>query len=409
MKQKLLITVIILPLLLSCKHQVVQSEGIDVEHGIQNPTRLKISDFGKTIRYIPLETTDDGLVGNRPVVKVLKNYIVTESQGSCLLFDKKDGSFIAKIGRIGQGPNEYSDIFSWTDEKEEYLYFNRRSNQLVKYDMKGVYHGKIEFPTLPGSLASYYLITDSEIIGYFNGMGHYTLGFFDKVGILKDTIPSLFPNLEFDANKVASISVLRGGISTTYGNWSKTGAIIIEYKDDTKQILAPNATKIWKHNGHIHFKEDFMDTVYRLSGSQLVPSIIFNTGKYHWPVAERTSKKRTNERIFISDVSENDNFVFFQCIRGLYSDDPILYNGLYQKKTGETKFGKFSDPIEDDLTQFMPFTPLGMSTSGEFVSIIQVENIIEWLEKHPEAKNNAQLPFLKNLDEEMNPIVVLIE
>jgi hypothetical protein len=185
MKQTFLFIVMILPLLFACQNQVRQSDGIDVERGLQNLTRLKASDFGKTIRYIPLETTDDGLVGNKPVIKVLMNYIVTESQRSSLLFDKKDGRFIAEIGRIGQGPNEYTDIFSWADEKEEYLYFNRRPNQLVKYDMRGVYSGRLEFSSLPGSLASYYLITDSEIIGYFTGMGQtssYTLGLFDKEG-----------------------------------------------------------------------------------------------------------------------------------------------------------------------------------------------------------------------------------
>ena len=75
----------------------------------------------------------------------------------------------------------------------------------------------------------------------------------------------------------------------------------------------------------------------------------------------------------------------------------------------KTKIGNFSDAIEDDLTRFMPFIPLGMSTAGEFVSYVDAYKIMEWLEKHPEAKDNDKLGFLKELNEDMNPVVILIE
>jgi len=91
------------------------------------------------------------------------------------------------------------------------------------------------------------------------------------------------------------------------------------------------------------------------------------------------------------------------------ADEPVLYNGLYHKHTGETKLSNNNDAIEDDLTHFMPFTSYGMSTAGEFVSYIEAYKIMEWLEKHPAAKNNEKLPFLKELDAEMNPVVVLLE
>jgi hypothetical protein len=114
-------------------------------------------------------------------------------------------------------------------------------------------------------------------------------------------------------------------------------------------------------------------------------------------------------RIFIADVSENNTFIFFQCIRGMYSDERVLYNGLYHKQKGETKLSKESDGIEDYLTHFMPFIPLGVSTSGEFVTLVETWEVMDWLEKHPEAANNEKLSFLKGLDEEMNPVVILVE
>ncbi len=412
MIQKTLFTSILISLLASCTNQensMTHSNIIDIEAGLKNITKLKVSDFGKTIRYIPLETTNDCLIGNNPIVKVLKNYIVIEANKSCFLFNKKDGSFISSIGHIGQDPEAYSSAFCWTDEKEHFLYFIRQPNQLIKYDMKGHFTGKTEFSS-PSGLAGYYLLTDSEIIGYYNGLNNINnscLAFFDTNGALIDTLPPLLSKTEESINDILSISVIRG--SDIYGNWTKTGAVIIDYKDDKKQIIAPDAAVLWKNDGNIRFKENFIDTIYTITNRELTPSIIFNTGKWHWPEQERTSKNKTNERIFIANVSENNTYIFFQFIKGLYADTPTLYNGLYNKKTGETKLAKNSDAIEDNLTNFMPFNPLSISTSGEFASLIETGDIIEWLEEHPEAKENKKLTFLKDVNDDMNPVIVLVE
>ncbi|MDR1114954.1 MAG: DUF4934 domain-containing protein [Tannerella sp.] len=426
MKRNLIISTILLLFSFSVNSQenrAVNPAVIDVESGLKNLSRLKVSDLGKTIRYIPLETPEDGLIGKNPTVKVLKNYIIVEyktvpSQGTCLLFSKKDGRFIAEIGHAGQDPEAFTDCFSWTDEKEEFLYFERKPDQLIKYDMKGNFCGKIVFPS--SGPASYYLITDSEIIGYFDAFnmasmssGQYSLGIFEKNGRLKDTIPSFFPYTTPFTDDIYQTYLLYG--KTMYkslGSWVRAGVFIFEYTQarQIRQINALHAARIWKNNENIRYKQDFIDTVYTVSGSKLIPSVAFKTGKYHWPVQERRSEKNNSERIFISDISENNSFIFFQCIRGMFTREvSVLYNGLYDKKTGKTKLGINGDGIEDDLTHFMPFKPLGMSTSGELVSFVEVWEVMEWLEKHPEAKNNKSLSFLKELDEEMNPVVILIE
>lgn len=426
MKQILMLTIILFlfPLtffLNSQDNKTTISAIIDVEHGLKNISRLKVSDFGKTIRYIPLETCDDGLIGKNAVVKVLKNYIVVEhkssnSAGTCLLFSKHDGRFIAKIGHAGQDPGAYTDCFSWTDEKEEFLYFGRKPNQLIKYDMKGNFCGKIEFS--PPGIASYYLITDSEIIGYFDDFkisdlssGH-SLSIFEKDGTLKDTIPSFYPYTTPITEDIFQTNLIGGSLlRDIYGSWTRAGALIFEYTParQTRQINALHAARIWKNNGNICYKQDFVDTIYTVSGSKLIPSVFFDTGKYHWPVEERRSEKNNKERIFIADIYENNSFIFFQCIRGLFTQESVLYNALYNKKTGQTKLGISKDAIEDDLTNFMPFKPLGMSTSGEFVSSVEAWEIMDWLEENPEAKNNKELSFLKDFDDEMNPIIILIK
>jgi len=389
---------------------------INVERGINNLSRLKVSDFGKTIRYIPLETTDESIIGANPVVKVLKDFIIVEYpiptalssnsvQGVCLLFSKKDGRFISKIGHFGQNPAAYTNCFSWTDENEEFLYFQRMPNQLIKYDMKGNFCGKVEF--LSSGLASYYIITNSSIIGYFDQLSHhnsqFALRIFDNNGILKDSVSAFLQNTKIGAEDILGLSIFQGTFAQSiYGSWARTGVFIFQYKNSERHIIPMNTARVWKNNNVIRFKQDFVDTIFTVSGSKLIPSFVFYSGRFRWPEQERRSTRNTNERIFIADISENNSYVFFQCIRGLYAgldkndkSKPILYHCLYYKKTGEIKIGRNSDGIEDDLTHFMKFKPLGMSTAGEFVSFIEAWEVLDWIDNHPQVKNNSKLSFLK--------------
>ncbi|MDR2232170.1 MAG: DUF4934 domain-containing protein [Tannerella sp.] len=410
MKYPAIIALFGIVLLISCNNQgnkTVDRSVINIEQGLQGLTRLKTSDFGKNIRFIPLETPDNGLIGRTPIINVLNNYIVVESQRTCLLFDKKEGSFIAEIGHFGQGPQEYTDAFSWTDEKEEFLYFRRAPNTLLKFDMQGNFGGQIQFTPL--GLASYYEWDDTGIIGYFDGMnmsGQNMLGFYDKDGLLKDSIPHFSPTSQIATDQIAGISVFR---DTLYGIWSRTGVINIDFKNDDKQLITQNAAKMWRYNGNVRFKEDFVDTIYTVSDNKLTPYMTFQTGQYHWPIEDALSSKNTDERVFIAAVTENDDHVFFQCIKGLYTDHQVLYNGLFDKKTGEIKLSDNNEEIEDDLTGFIPFKPLGVSTTGEFVSLVESWKVMEWLEKHPEAQSNENLSFLRGMNAEMNPVVILIE
>ena len=226
--------------------------------------------------------------------------------------------------------------------------------------------------------------------------------------MLIDSIPLLYKRLlpkEVGIESVGSISVLKGGFTGK----TNSGFVIIDYNEGFSQIYPVYSERIWKNNENIRFKENFVDTIYTVSDGKLFPTFVLNTGKYHWPIKDINSKQNTNERIFIESVYENDTFVFFQFVKGIFSDNKVLYNGLYHKQKGETKLGKYLDVIEDDLTNFMPFSPLGISTAGEFFSIVEAWKVIEWLGNNPNAIKNEKLSFLKGLNEDNNPVVILVE
>ena len=86
-----------------------------------NPSRIsygnvRLSDIIESIEYIPLETTDESLVGgvgfSPRSFDISDNYIVVSCrmQTQVFLFSR-DGRFIRRIGRQGQGPGEYTGVF----------------------------------------------------------------------------------------------------------------------------------------------------------------------------------------------------------------------------------------------------------------------------------------------------------
>lgn len=405
-------------LLASCNgaQQTSEVNLIDIAGGMEKLTELKVSDLGKTIRYIPLETTDSCLIGDFPNIKLLDDKIMVYNGKQCLLFDKETGKFICSVGHRGDDPEAYSSTCGYLNSKNQLLYFNRDPNQLVKYDQKGNFAGVITIPSPETSTGNIqinrpgmngFVFSDSIIIGhYVGGLGQRcpsSVLYFSDKGNYIDTIPNIIP--ELGTGQVGDIN----NISVRKGFGLLEGIIQIQYNNGKQSICVPGYTALWKCNDEIRFKELFTDTIYTLKHNQLEKYIIFNTGKYYWPASERTLTDNNSDRIMISYAIENDKLLYFQFIRGLYTDKHILYNGIYDKNTKVTNIALAENNFVDDLTHFMPFTPSFLNEKGECASLVQAADILTWLEEHPEVKIEKELGVLKNLNEESNPVVVLVK
>ena len=76
---------------------------IDVENAIENSKSMKLlySSFVKNIKYIPLETTNESLVGEKRhgiVQYVTEKRIIADMK----IFDASDGHFISPLSKLGQ-------------------------------------------------------------------------------------------------------------------------------------------------------------------------------------------------------------------------------------------------------------------------------------------------------------------
>jgi hypothetical protein len=89
----------------------------------------------KTLEFIPLETNENCLLAE--VFKLIYRnnfYYVLDRKSKKVFIYSEDGKFINSIYRVGQGPGEYVDIYTFDVDEENNIYINSMSTgKLIKY------------------------------------------------------------------------------------------------------------------------------------------------------------------------------------------------------------------------------------------------------------------------------------
>ena len=166
MKKTTILSASLLLLLSSCTPTKTTNNlnAIDIAGSFEHLTELKVSQLGKNIRYVPLETTDSSLIGNSYNIKLLKDKILVATEGSCLAFDKQTGKYLGTIGHKGGDPEGYSEVVYYIHPQTGILYFHRQPNKLVKYkpyNPKVCYKDSVQL--LPIHSLSAIMVEESEL------------------------------------------------------------------------------------------------------------------------------------------------------------------------------------------------------------------------------------------------------
>ena len=425
----------------SCSHPSQFSDAvggvtvIDVEAAMENlQDELKLSDFGKKVRYVPLEITDSCLVAGNPGVWLTDSCIlVTTRQGFLPViysFDRATGRFITQIGHKGEDPTGFTFSDPFYNEDNGLLYFVRLPNQLQKYDSRGRYHGRAFVPVQPKIPVSF-LFADSVVLGYHEvnrdrGVSNQRLlSVFNEDGALTDSVMRTYvwplPGGKEDAGIFCA------------GHRKLSELAILEYtvfKNDQVNISTHGILDVWKCEGQIRVKDGFNDTLYTWKeGSGLISSYVFRYGKWQLD-AKAWEEGDSRDKLLGFGVLETPDKLYFQCANHFFESlresvkagfafvqkevaevkmVPFeLYHGVYDKPTGRVRMAPLQAGITDDIAGFMP-CQLNMSNRrGEFVGILEAHDVVAWLKEHPEAKDNPQLVPLLTVEEEDNPVVVIV-
>ena len=108
---------------------------------MKDTINLPLSFWLEDMQVVKLDGQDEALVGMGPV-RVSENYILVgrATNVPCKLF-RKDGSFVGKVGNIGQGPGEYTMVYDMQiDEKAGHVYLLPWNAQSIfVYNLNGEY------------------------------------------------------------------------------------------------------------------------------------------------------------------------------------------------------------------------------------------------------------------------------
>lgn len=363
---------------------------------------LLVSNYFSKVEYIPLETTDSSLVGLAPHVVITKDIMVVSSLNQPLkIFDRHTGDYITNVGSIGQGPKEYAkggwgEVYFWVDCDEELIYVKGWENDFMVYDKGGKFVERIEVENekLYNLYNCYFLMDGDKIWGH------------TKVHA-DEEVPSVFcldkdgkqaKSLKTWATDLFSLADENISISTGLGTYVAYGGHLttIRSNDDEACFCVVGSPSLWKHDGHIRLKHAFNDTIYTVTEKGLKPQEIIGLGKWQWKETDTFQTKGCNEKISIDYILENNYYLYFHLRTGLYDmKNTQAYSALFHKKTKQLSLMK-GDTMMDEANK-QKLSIRGATPDNGFYALIATDKLTE--------ENIKRL----NLDEEANPVVVIIE
>ena len=126
------------------KQQTIISEQkeipmINLSENISEVSSLPLSEVATNIEFVQLESTDESYLGEIQRLHVTEHDIWIEQKSFFYIYHfSRSGQYINKIGKIGQGPEEYatcSDFFIDENRKEVYIVSGEKG--ILVYDFEG--------------------------------------------------------------------------------------------------------------------------------------------------------------------------------------------------------------------------------------------------------------------------------
>lgn len=299
---------------------------LDFEECLENERKLYLSEIADTIIYLELKTPDDLIVSFiEDIISIEDFYVIRSREG----VDKftKDGVYITSFGRRGQGPGEYNVVFG--------VDVDPNKKEIIISD-----YGKI-----------LYFDYDGNLMREQRWGVHQSIGFSDSVlwagsPDLQDCKYSLYA-LNSGGDTINQKENPRyGKRSVNEGYWRADS----RYQRD-----------FYRYDNYLYYNgKQTNDTIFKLSGMEYTPYLVWNMGKYKLPAEYEAWYSWDDFRRYavnywgIPTLCESDRYFFFTCQRFWtvgkneyeHYEDNYRYL-LYDKKVGEgfNVIGQIKDDI----------------------------------------------------------------
>lgn len=390
--------------------------SINIEANMKKMEVINLSKFTDNIRYVPLDNTNNLLIGATVEPAFSQNLILVNGINSCLLFDN-EGHFITNIGKKGRGPGEYQygDIIGFSKDKNVFI---KNLFDLFEYEINGSFIKKYTRSFLINNeyyLYTVFLVNDSLFLGHVH-------------------------NSKGQSKYKALLVNKYGNVKRYYNNY-----ILFNREREVVSGFEGHAD-IYKFKNEVYYKEFYNDTLFSLSDQyQLNPRFAFNLGKFKEPVSERAKIPLTDmmRYLYIWNAFQTEKYLFLKCQLGYHfpakrltpkppmmaGGKPGLYNtinalGIYNKKTGELVFSKPTDTdnplytsgLYNDIDGGPRFFPNKMVNDSTMMMYINVKELKDHVASDDFKNNTPKYPDKKRKLEKLatslsvfdNPVLMLV-
>jgi len=347
-----------------------------------------------TTYYIPLETTARSVIGQIDELVITEKYIVILDiyQTASIYIFNRQGAFLKKIHRVGEGPGEYTQPTDMVvdEENELILLLHGYPSKVMKYDMNGDFIGEFD---LPMRFRSFSLLPDGAI-ALVNEPGARKYG--NPSGHFNDLFSKLF-------------------LITPSGEVIQTGGPLNRAYEEN--IISNINFGIIHNQEMVSFQPCFSDTIYRFEGYRIVPDYILDFKDHRIDdqiVAGKTSEEfkeigRLNDYYKIHGRHSQTDQILVVTVHAMKQN--LLHLVYYNKANGATLvLHKMysSNPLN-------PAIPIPtIAYNDMFVSIIEPQSFIDVrgvMDATGDSIDKKFLKFtppreqLKEVDDLSNPIL----
>ena len=366
------------------KKIVGNEHRIDVYSATQNKAEvLNVSQIAEDIEFLPLETTDECLLGDgmRNLVVAKNDIIIYDGEEVCYRFGR-NGKFKNRIGRKGNGPGEYvKSFYIVVDTLNQWVYMGDYSQKkLVKYDYEGKYLGDLKTDGV-GLLNYFYkpmqLVMVDNFYQYAKKGQRFCLNLYDE-----------------KSKRIIS-------------------RMSCDYKEDIPQLAICNPS-VYSYKGNTYVKDFWCDTIYRMKDPYHLESVAYvDKGKF----ANRTEndynligkKASAGDYMVLSifDINETDRYIILTTSKGR------VYYDKKEKKTfatGTLKQPKFLT-AKDDLyggPGLQDFHING-NTIYTFRYPHEFEEFGNGKHRITDARYDAYCKMVEGLNSEDNPVIMIVK
>jgi hypothetical protein len=366
---------------------------VSLETPLKNRAPVDLSEIGGSITYIPLETSQNTLVGRVSKTIVTDSLIFLETYPYKLMAFDRSGRFVRNYSNVGRGPGEFIQIndFAVSPDQSK-VYILDQGSTCITYHVDGTFLNRIKMR-----------------------IGIQIIPFNDSLFVLGN------PNIHMKPGQIGPDNDFSVLFSDLNGNVGKT----YDYHHDFEGNIVPPFTSLYRSENKIKFLEVAADTLYTVTPEALIPYAAFDLGSekvsfelYRTSVSSADEIDRLLEsyadKFELCVVREDKEYIYMGFAPGNFDSERYAY-GFFNKQTGAVKITE-KGGFTNDLDGGLPFFPKYVYNDEVLVDYVDAYVLKEHVVSLDPAEmtrlygdNYTRLAALaESLEEDSNPVMIMV-